>query len=337
MAAASSFGSGSPVAAFAALAVRRLLWSVPVVLLATVIVFGLVSLRGDPLVELRQDPSIPVERIEQLEAEYHLDDALHLQYGRWLVDFVRGRWGTSYQSRLPVRTLVAGALPNTLLLVGAVFVVSTSVAVGAGVLGASREGSTLDHVTSGLAYFGISMPVFWFGLILQLVLVVVPLRAFDFQLFYVQGKYSTGKEGDVMNLLQHMALPVLTLSIGRVAVWSRFQRAGLIEALDADYVRTATAKGATRHRVIVNHALRNSLGPMVTVVALGTAAMIGGAVVTERIFAWPGMGTLFVSALQNDDYPVILSWLALVSVGVVGANLLADMAYRLLDPRVRLT
>lgn len=271
-----------------------------------------------------------------LEREYHLDDPLAVRYVRWLGDFARGRWGTSYDSRRPVAAMIGPAMASTLLLSGAAIVVSLAAGVGLGVLGATRKGSVLDHCTNAFAYFGLSMPVFWFGLILQLGLVIVPREALGVQVLYSQGKYSTGREGDLLNLLQHMVLPVLTLSIGFVAIYSRFQRASLIEALGADYVRTAKAKGASARRVVCLHALRNALGPVVTVTAVGMGGFVGGAVVTERVFSWPGMGTLFLQALNHHDYPVVLSWMAIVAVAVVVANLVADIVYCLLDPRIRL-
>lgn len=272
-----------------------------------------------------------------LEREYHLDDPVAVRYVRWLGDFVRGRWGTSYDSRRPVASMIRQAMGSTLLLSGAAIVFSLAAGVGLGVLGATHKGSFLDHCTNAFAYFGLSMPIFWFGLILQLGLVIVPRETLGVQVLYSQGKYSTGREGDLLNLAQHMVLPVLTLSIGFVAVYSRFQRASLIEVLGGDYIRTARAKGASARRVVWLHALRNALGSVVTVTAVGVAGFVGGAVVTERVFSWPGMGTLFLQALNHHDYPVILSWLAIVAVAVVLANLAADIAYCLLDPRVRLT
>jgi peptide/nickel transport system permease protein len=315
--------------------VVRLLVSIPVLLLATVIVFALVSFRGDPLAELRGRPLVSQETIRQLEEEYHLDEPVVVQYGLWLRDFVRGDWGTSYDSRRPVKDLIAQALPNTLMLVGGAMVISVIVALVVGVVSAVRQYSRFDYLATGFSYFGFSMPIFWFGLILQLVMVIFLQERFGIHLFYVQGKYSTGKEGDVVNLLRHLALPVLTLSLTIMAAWSRFQRARMLEVINSDYVRTASAKGLSRSRVVVKHALRNALIPFVTVATIDIAGLVGGAVVTERIFSWPGMGSLFIGALLQDDYPVILSWLAVASVAVILANLVADLLYSLLDPRIR--
>ncbi len=314
--------------------VRRLLTAIPVLLLSTVMVFGLVSFGGDPLAELRTRPLVSQETIRQLEEEYHLDEPVVVQYGLWLRDFVQGDWGTSYDSRRPVSELIGRALPNTLLLWAAAAVVSIVSAVLVGAVSAVRQYSLFDRAASAFSYFGLSMPVFWFGLILQLVAVILVQEHFGVRLFFVQGKHSPGREGDLVDLARHMVLPVLTLSLTLVAAWSRFQRDSMLGVLHAPYVRTARAKGVPQRDVVFSHALRNALVPFVTVAAVDLAFLVGGAVVVEQVFSWPGMGTLFVTAVRQDDYPVMLSWLAVTSVAVVVANLVADLVHGYLDPRV---
>lgn len=312
---------------------RRLLLSVPVFILATVIVFALVSFRGDPLAHLRQQPGVAPETIAALEREFHLNDSGIQRYWDWLSDFVRGDWGTSYATRRPVAEMIGAALPNTLILVGGAVIISVTLAMAVGVVGAVRHRSAVDHALSGLSYVGLSMPTFWLGLLLQLLLVIVPYNAYGIRLVYATGMHSTGNEGQLVDLLRHLVLPVLTLSMLHVAAWSRFQRAGMLDALSTDYVRTARAKGVPEGIVIFRHALRNALLPFVTVTALGLAAMVGGSIVTERVFAWPGMGTLFVAALSGDDHPVILACLGVSAVAMILANLAADLAYGALSPR----
>ncbi len=314
--------------------VRRVLTAIPVLLLSTIIVFGLVSLGGDPLAELRLRPLVSQQTIRQLEAEYHLDRPVVVQYGLWLRDFVRGDWGTSYDSRRPVIELIGRALPNTLLLLGAAAVVSVASAVLVGAVSAVRQYSLFDRAASGFSYFGLSMPVFWLGLMLQLVAVILVQEHLGLRLFFVQGKHSPGREGDVVDLVRHMVLPVVTLSSTMVAGWSRFQRDSMLGVLHSSYVRTARAKGVPNGKVVLSHALRNALIPFVTIAAIDLAALVGGAVVVERIFSWPGMGSLFVGAVRQDDYPVVLSWLAVTSVAVVVANLAADLLHGWLDPRI---
>jgi peptide/nickel transport system permease protein len=314
---------------------RRLVVSVPVVLLATIVVFALVSARGDPLRDLRHRPSVSQQTIRNLEHEYHLDKSAPEQYVLWLKDFVRGDWGQSFRTERPVRAMIGEATLNTLLLISTVVVLGALFAILIGVVSAVRQYSAFDYAATGFSYFGFSMPDFWFALLLQLVLVVVLREQLGVRLFYTQGKYSVGHEGELGNLLQHMALPVITLMLTSVAAWSRYQRDSMLEALRADYVRTARAKGVPRGQVIRRHALRNALVPFVTVVAVDAGVLLGGVVVVERIFAWPGLGLVFFQALDRADYPVLLAWMAVAAVFVVLFNLLADVLYGVLDPRIR--
>jgi len=316
---------------------RRLLAAIPVVILATIIVFALVSARGDPLGEFRHRPGVSRQTLHNLEHQYHLDESRPQQYFHWLGDFVQGRWGRSFHSDRRVAMIIGTALGNTVLLVATAVLLSIALALLIGVVSAVRQYSAFDHLATGFSYFGYSMPDFWFGLVLQLVLVIFLREQFGIRLFYVQGKYSTGHHGELLNLVQHMVLPVLTLSLTGVAAWSRFQRDSMLEVLHTDYVRTARAKGVPRRGVVWRHALRNALIPFVTVVAIDAGALLGGVVVVERIFSWPGLGTVFFSALGNRDYPVLLAWMAVATIFVVLFNLLADVLYGLLDPRIRLS
>jgi peptide/nickel transport system permease protein len=320
-----------------AFVVRRLLFAVPVVLLATLTVFLLVSARGDPLRDLRHRPTVSQQTIRNLEHEYHLDKSEPEQYALWLGDFVQGDWGRSFRTDQPVSNMVAEATWNSFLLVGTALTFSVILALLIGVVSAVRQHTTFDYAATGFSYFGFSMPDFFFALLLQLVLVVWLREQFGIQLFYVQGKYSVGQEGDIGNLIQHMALPVATLMLTSVAAWSRYQRDSMIDALRTDYVRTARAKGVPRRQIIRRHALRNALVPFVTVVAIDAGVLLGGVVVVERIFSWPGLGLLFFQALERSDYPVLLAWMAIATVFVVLFNLLADVLYGLLDPRIRLS
>lgn len=314
---------------------RRLLVAVPVVLLATMVVFALVTARGDPLAELRRKPTVDEQTIRNLEHEYHLDESRPAQYTGWLADFVQGDWGESFQSGRPVDEIVGKAAWNTFILVGTALLLSVSLALLLGVVSAVRQYSAFDHLATGFSYFGFSMPDFFFALLLQLFVVLVLEDQLGVHLVYVQGKYTVGQEGDLVNLLQHMVLPVLTLMLTSVAAWSRYQRDSMLEVLGADYVRTARAKGVPRRRIIRRHAMRNALVPFVTVVAIDAGVLLGGVVVVERVFQWPGLGLMFFDALQRDDYPVILAWMAVATIFVVVANIAADVAYALLDPRIR--
>ena len=320
-----------------AFVVRRLITAVVVVLLATIVVFALVSARGDPLQDLRHRPGVSQITLHNLEREYHLDESRPAQYAHWLGNFVQGDWGESFRSQRPVTDMVWRATWNTFLLVGTALVLSVLLALIIGVVSAVRQYSVFDHAATSFSYFGFSMPDFFFALLLQLFVIVVLHEQLGTDVLYVQGKYSVGQQGDFVNLIEHMVLPVAVLMLTSVAAWSRYQRDSMLEVLHTDYVRTAKAKGVPRRQVIRRHALRNALIPFITVVAIDAGVLLGGVVVVEYVFSWPGLGLLFYDALKASDYPVILAWMAVATVFVVLWNLLADILYAALDPRIRVS
>lgn len=317
--------------------VRRLVTALVVVVVATIVVFALVSARGDPLKDFRHRPGVSQVTLRNLEHQYHLDESRPQQYVDWLGDFVQGNWGTSFQTTRPVTDMVGDAAWNTFLLVGTAVLLSVVLAMLIGVVSAVRQYSVFDHAATSFSYFGFSMPDFFFALLLQLFVVVVLHESLGIDVLYVQGKYSIGQEGNVVNLIEHMVLPVSVLMLTSVAAWSRYQRDSMLEVLRSDYVRTARAKGVPRAQVIRRHALRNALIPFVTVVAIDAGVLLGGVVVVERVFDWPGLGLLFFDALERSDYPVLLAWMAVATAFVVVANLVADILYALLDPRIRVS
>jgi peptide/nickel transport system permease protein len=322
------------VIAFVAFVARRLVTAVVVVVLATLVVFALVSAQGDPLQKYR-DRRVDPQTLQNLEEQYHLDEPWVDQYVDWLGDFVQGDWGTSFRTSQPVTDMVGEAAWNSFLLVGSAVVLSILLALLVGVGSAVRRYSVFDHAATSFSYFGFSMPDFFFALLLQLFVVVVLHEQLGIDVLYIHGKYSVGQEGDLVNLIEHMVLPVSVLMLTAVAAWSRYQRDSMVDALHTDYVRTARAKGVPRRQVIRRHALRNSLIPFVTVVAIDAGVLLGGVVVIERVFDWPGMGLLFYDSLVNFDYPALLAWMAVSTVFVVLANLVADILYAALDPRIR--
>ncbi len=320
-----------------AFVVRRLVTALVVVLLATIVVFALVSARGDPLRDLRRRPGVSQQTIQNLEHQYHLDESRPQQYLGWLGDFVEGDWGESFRTQRPVADMVGEATWNSVLLVGTALVLSVILALLIGVVSAVRQYSVFDYTATSFSYFGFSMPDFFFALLLQLFVVVVLQEQLGIDVLYVQGKYTVGQEGDLGNLVGHMVLPVLVLMLTSVAAWSRYQRDSMLEVLHTDYVRTARAKGVPRRQIVRRHALRNALIPFVTVVAIDAGVLLGGVVVVERVFSWPGLGLLFFDALERSDYPVLLAWMAVATVFVVVFNLLADILYAVLDPRIRVS
>jgi peptide/nickel transport system permease protein len=318
-------------------AVRRLLYSIPVILVGSFILFWAVRSAFDPLVKIRaiRDPEVIARETERLG----LDQGIIVQYWRWLTGFLTGDWGTSSRTSGDVLPMIQSALTVTLQLLIWSLIFATIAAVLVGVWSALRQYSPSDYAMTGLAYVGLAIPAFWFGLILIQFLAVWPqqLLGWSEPPFYFIGLSSVDEEGSLLDTARHMVLPILALTVGLVAVWSRFTRTSMLDALSSDYVRTARAKGVPQHRVVINHALRNAWGPLITVIAIDSALLIGGLLVTEQVFSIPGMGRLFLDSLLAGDVFVLMPWMLLVATAVILLNFLADIAHALLDPRVRLT
>ncbi len=292
----------------------------------SIIVFGILqALPGGPLAVYLDNPYVTGKDLALLKHQFGLDQPLHIQYIRWFGAFISGQWGVSYASGEPVAKLIAGRLPATLLLMGTAFLVATAFSITTGVYSAVRHYSIFDYSVTAFSFLGISMPVFWFGLMLQLLLAVhfgwLPVAGF-------------GEPGNWIDMLVHLLMPTIVLSLLSAGRWSRFTRAGVLEVLSQDYVRTARAKGLPERAVIFRHALRTSLTPVVTIMALDLAGLFSGAVVTETVFAWPGMGSLLIQSVSKVDYPTLLAILMLSSFAIVLSNVLADMVYSVLDPRI---
>lgn len=313
---------------------RRALASVPVLVLASLLAFVLVREFGADPARIRCATSRDPGCIARVEAKLGLDRPLPVQYVDAMTDFVTGEWGTSLRSDQSVRTLITDALGETLPLVFWAVVLSLVAALAIGVTSARHPRSVRDHGFTVLAFAGIAVPTFWLGLLV--------IQVFTYELQQVLGVdqpvfYSIPNPVDtgVVHSARELALPVLVLSVQLVAGWSRYQRAALLEELHGDHVRTARAKGLSERRVVWKHGVRGSATSLVTVVAIDAGALVGGVVVTERVFSRPGMGTLLLRSLQDGDTAVLLPWILVVGVAVILANLGADLVYALLDPRVR--
>lgn len=309
---------------------RRLLQMIPLLVGITVVLFAVIQAApGGPEEMLVQsgrfiDPQV----LEAYRERLGVDQPVHVQYARWIGAAVKGDLGISFSTTRPVSEMILERLPATLELMGAAFLLAALLAFAIGTLSAVRQYSWFDHACTGLSFLGIAMPVFWFGLILQLVFGVW-LRWLP-----VSGTGTVGAGGFGDHLL-HLVLPALVLSFRYVAGWSRYLRSSMLQALRADYVRTARAKGMRERTVVGVHALRNALVPVVSIMALNLAGLFSGAVITETVFAWPGIGRMFVQAMFSRDYPLLMGILLLGSVMVVVFNLVADLVYGLLDPRIR--
>jgi peptide/nickel transport system permease protein len=316
---------------------RRILYSIPVLVLSSLIVFWGIRQAFDPTAKYRTSRDA-ARIIAEKRKELGLDRPIIAQWWTWATKFVRGDWGVSSNTGDRVSTMVSRALGYTVQLIFWGVLISLIIAVLVGVYSAVKQYSVGDYIFTGLSYLGIAMPPFWFALLMIQFLSVWPNTHWDLDhpIFYFVNLHSTHQSG-IFNLdyYRHLALPVLTLTVQSVAVWSRFQRAAMLDVLGADYIRTARAKGLSRRRVVWKHALRNALLPLVSQTAVDAAALFGGLLITEQIFSIPGMGRLFLAALQTGDVYTLLAWMLVGAVFVILFNLLADIVYGFLDPRIR--
>jgi peptide/nickel transport system permease protein len=316
---------------------RRVLYSIPVILVASFILFFGVRETFNPCTRVRASKDITA--VKRCEESFHLNEPIFTQYGRWLGNAVQGDLGNSERTDANVSTMLQKALWYTVQLVFWGILVSAIVAIALGVYSAVRQYSVGDYVFTGLSYIGLALPPFVFGILAIQLLAVGPKDWFglDEPWFYFIGLHEAGGSGFDLDYLRHLVLPVLTLTVATIAEWSRFQRASMLDVMSADYIRTARAKGVPRRKVILRHGLRNALIPLVTVMALDIGALFGGVIITEQIFSIPGMGRLFIEALNAGDAPVLVAWMIVAAVFVVLFNLVADILYGVLDPRIRLT
>ncbi len=316
---------------------RRILYSIPVILVATFLVFFMVRATFDPCARARS--SKDKTAVERCREQYDLNEPVIVQYGRWVGNAVQGDLGESERTNDDVSSMVRTALWYTIQLIFWGILVSAILSIALGVYSAVKQYSVGDYVFTGLSYLGLALPPFVFGILAIQLLAVGPTEWFNLNkpFLYFVGLHEGGGTGFNLDYAQHLVLPVLTLTIQIIAEWSRFQRAAMLDVMGADYVRTARAKGVPRRKVVTHHALRNALIPLVTVMAIDIGALFGGVIITEEIFSIPGMGRLFIDALTAGDAPVILAWLVVTAIFVVAFNLLADVLYGVLDPRIRLT
>ena len=306
---------------------RRTAQSLPLLLLISILVFSLIhAAPGGPLSLYLDNPNVRPEDIERLRRALGLDRSLPQQYLAWLTAFVRGDWGFSYADGRPVFTRIIERVPATFELVGLSTLMALIAALLVGIAAAiSRR---VDRLSALASVAGISLPVFWFGLVLQLVF------AHALGWFPSSGRASFGATG-WSDRLAHLVLPATVLAAVHAAAWSRYLRGSLHEALNRPFIRAARARGVGEPAVLMRHALPNALAPFVTVVLLDASIMASGAVVTESVFAWPGVGSLFTEALAKRDYTVLMAFLMCGSIAVMVLNLLSDLTVRALDPRIR--
>jgi len=306
-----------------------LLQAIPLLLGISVVTFLLIqAIPGGVLGAYGSDVGATAEDLARIQHQLGLDRPLYVQYLSWLGRFVRGDWGYTLIGHVSVKDQIMAALPRTVLLLGLSLTVGLALGVTAGVVAAVKQYSVVDMIVTTLSFLGLCMPVFWLGLLLIL--------GFSVRLnwFPGGGMYTVGMPFSLMDRVKHLVLPVTAVSFGISGQYARYTRASLLEVLHLDYVRTAHAKGLHPRQVLFWHILRNALIPLVTIFALQLPWMVGGFVVTESIFSWPGMGRLLWMAALQHDYPMMLAVILMFSAAVILANLLADIAYVFLDPRI---
>ena len=318
--------------------VRRLLYSIPVLVAASFLIFTFTVTTSDPLSSLKEIRNVNQNALALITKEKHLDDPVIVRYGYWVKDAVTNKFGTTIIGDRPIWDDLKRVIPNTLQLVIISEIIAILLAVAIGVYSALRQYSPFDYAATSFSFLGLAIPVFWLALILQVVFTNIFLK-WDVRIFYT-AQLSSIDPGHGLHFLvdraQHLVLPVIVLVTGQVAIYSRFMRTSMLEVINSDYIRTARAKGLAERRTIMKHAFRNALIPLTTLVGINLGALIGGAVITETIFALDGMGLYFINALNDGDPYPLMAWLMITSVMIVIGNLLADIAYGFLDPRIRL-
>jgi len=311
--------------------IRRLLHSIPLLIGVSIIGFGLMHLApGGPLGVYTLNPTVSSQDIERIKVVFGLDQPIYLQYWKWATNLVQGNWGTTFFGGRPVFWVILERVPATLLLAGLSLSIAMLLGTAIGVLGAVKRYSIFDYLATTGAMFALSFPTFWFGLM------AIFIFAVELRWLPSGGMYTLGEEGNPWDLLRHLVLPVMVLSLVIVATWSRYARSSFLEVIHQDYIRTARAKGLRNREILARHAFPNALPPLVALVGVPLPFLFSGALVTETIFGWPGMGRLFVDSLTMKEYPVLMGMMMFTAIFVIIGNLLADIGVALVDPRVRL-
>ncbi|MEM7124751.1 MAG: ABC transporter permease [Chloroflexota bacterium] len=312
---------------------RRLLQAIPLLLFISFIMFMIIQATGDPLAAYTVDASLTSEDIARLKAKYGLDQPAPIQYLNWLRNMATGNWGTSYFTRESVVDMVLERLPNTLVLVAISYTLILVLAIVLGIATALRQYSIFDHVVTALSFVGIAMPSFWLGLML-IYLFSVQFKSLGLPSLPVGGMYDLEVGKTAPQVLRHAILPAVTLSVVVCARYIRYIRSEVLEQLHLDYVNTAKAKGLRQYTILMRHVFKNVLLPLITLIGLDLPNFLSGTIVIETIFAWPGIGRLFWSAAERTDIPVLMAVMLFVAIMTVFFNLLADILYAAVDPRI---
>lgn len=307
--------------------IRRFLISIVTLIAISMVIFSILYLApGDPLSGFANNPNVPPELRQRLREQMGLDDPLPTQYSKWARQYVQGNWGVSYSSRSSVREYVFKRLPVTFGIVGSAFLVGLMIAIPIGVISAIKQYSLFDQFATTFAFLGFSLPTFFTGILLIVI--------FSVKLGWLPFIFDSTVDGVWANVKQSI-MPVSVLGLAGAASLTRFVRASMLEVISQDYVRTARAKGLREQSVVILHAMRNAMIPVVTIIALQIPEIFGGAIITEQIFRIPGIGSLLIQAIQEKDVPVVMAVAFGISVLVIVFNIIADILYAVLDPRIK--
>jgi peptide/nickel transport system permease protein len=310
---------------------RRLLQAIPLLIGVSLIAFGLMHLApGGPLAVYTLNPTIQVQDIERIRIILGLDQPIHIQYVKWATGIFTGNWGYTFFGGRPVLDVILERLPATMLLMGSALSVAILLGLSIGVLGAVKRYSVFDVLATPGALFALSFPTFWFGLM------AIYVFAIELRWLPSGGMWELGEEGNIVSLLRHLVLPTMVLALVITATWSRYSRSAFLEVMHQDYMRTARAKGVPPRQRLLRHAFPNAAKPLIALLGVELPFLFSGALVTETIFGWPGMGRLFVDALNMKEYPILMGMMMFTAIFVIIGNLLADIAIAAIDPRVRL-
>lgn len=332
---------------------RRLVQAIPLLILITIIVFVLIDLTpGGPMAAFEENPNLTPEDLARLEEQLGLNQPIYVKYFQWASKIITGDWGFSQVTRRPVLDEIAERLPNTIQLMAISFALTLIIGLPIGILSAVRQYSVFDHIATSLAFIGQAIPIFWFGLVLIIVFHVWLNYPVDPEgnfaitnlwncsscrpLFPGGGMNTYGLENPPLtNRIYHLILPVSMLAVAGLGTYARYMRASMLEVINQDFIRTARSKGLIERLVLLRHALKNAAIPVVTIAALELPTLFGGALFTETIFSWPGIGRLFYGSAQRVDYPLLMGIILINAFLIIFFNLIADIVYAYLDPRIR--
>jgi len=309
--------------------IRRTIISLVTLIAISMVVFGILAVApGDPLAEFAANPNVPPELRDRIREQMGLNDPIHIQYVKWATSYMQGDWGQSFQTKQPAQDYVFSRIPVTLQIVGTAFVLGILIAIPIGVLSALKQYSAFDQVATTFAFLGFSIPTFFSGILLIIL--------FNVQFDLLPAVFDAQLSGFWANVRQSI-MPITVLALAGAAQLTRFVRASMLETIGQDYVRTARAKGLREQTVVVLHAMRNALIPVVTIIAIQIPEILGGAIITEQIFRVPGVGAGLIQGINAKDIPVVMAITFGIAILVVFFNVIADVLYAVLDPRIRYT